>query len=163
MAKTRGTIRVTGELIEWVDERGVVEFRFNIDEINPNLVQSVLIYGAKQIISDGGAVGRDAPLIERIAKMDKRAASLRAGTWAFRDGHGTPRPESDSATMYAALVAVAAFADNEDARAIWKAMRPAERVAVFRDNPEAVAHAEANAARPTVDTDALLSKLRAAA
>lgn len=166
---SRSTVRITpyteqptDATLQWVHPDGSIEFEFDTMDLPDAIRASALFYGIKQILADGGAVGRDIPAAERIAKMDKRARALRDGTWAFRDGHGTPKAETDSATMYAALVAVGAFADNAAARETWKAAKQRERAALFYGNPEAVAHAAA--AKPAAPSAAdLLARLQKAA
>lgn len=174
----RSTVRVTlapqsadgtpsfDSALEWIGPDGVTEFQFQTSELHDNLWQQVIAYGLKQIIADGGAVGRDVPAAERRAKMEKRAAALRNGTWSFRDGHGssaTPAA-SDSAMMFAALVAVGIVPDIPEARETWKNLKPTQRRAAFDAAGDAAkAHydaAAAAAARATpIDGAALLAAM----
>lgn len=156
----RSTIRITGSIIDFVRPDGSIEFQFDTDEIHADLRPAVFAYGAKQILADGGAVGRNVPDAERIAKMHKRATALTSGAWGFRSGHPTERPASEFAAMYAALVAAAAFPDTAESRDLWGRMRPTEKRAVFAACPEAADHMPAPA---SVDGGALLERLQRAA
>lgn len=154
-------------LIEWVRPDGSIEFLFDTSDIhNGDIYRWLLFYGVKQVLADGGAVGRDVPAAERIAKMEKRARALIDGTWSFRDGHATIRTDrtSDSAMMFAALVAVGIVPDIPEARETWKNLKPTQRRAAFDAAGDAAkAHydaAAAAAARSTpIDGAALLAAM----
>lgn len=154
-------------LIEWVRPDGSIEFLFNTSDIrNGEIYRWLLFYGVKQVLADGGAVGRNVPAAERLAKMEKRARALIDGTWSFRDGHGsraTPAA-SDSAMMFAALVAVGIVPDIPEARETWKNLKPTQRRAAFdAAGDDAKAHYDAAAsaaARATpIDGAALLAAM----
>jgi hypothetical protein len=162
MAKS--TIRITGSEITWVRPDGSEEFTIDTDTItNPAMRHQLFMYGAKQVIADGGAVGRNVPDEERIGKMEKRARALRDGTWGFRDGHGTPAAVPAWQDQFAALVAVGALPDAADVREAFKSARPTERVAMLAASPEAQAHYDANRPTARIDGSALLARLAAKA
>jgi len=135
MAKSK--IRVTfvtddDATLEWLRPDGTVEFVFETVSIDPTKRGAAFVYGVKQILADGGAVGRDVPETERLAKMEKRAAGLINGTWAFRDGHGAGTTiASDSSAMYAALCAVGILPKTAETLFTWRSLKPAERRAVL--------------------------------
>lgn len=171
---SRTTPRVTpladdpvNAVIEWVRPDQTVEFTFHTCAIlGDDMRRWLLFYGIKQVLADGGAVGRDVPAAERLAKMEKRARALIDGTWSFRDGHGsaaTPAA-SDSAMMFAALVAVGIVPDIPETRETWKALKPTQRRAAL-DAAGDAARTEYDrlvsaAARATpIDGAALLAKM----
>jgi hypothetical protein len=170
---SRTTPRVTphaddpvNAVIEWVRPDQTVEFTFHTCAIvNDDIRRWLLFYGVKQVLADGGAVGRDVPAAERLAKMEKRARALIDGTWSFRDGYATGRTNrtSDSAMMFAALVAVGIVPDIPEARESWKALTPTQRRAAFDaagDGAKAHYDAATAAARVTpIDGAALLAKM----
>ena len=160
------TIRITGSEIEWVRPDGSTEFTFDCDSItNPATRQQLFLYGVKQVLADGGAVGRDIPADERLAKMEKRASALRDGTWGFRDGHGTPTKTAAWQDQFAALVAVGALPDTSDVRDAFKSLKPSERDAALATAPGAREEYEArrNAKSAPIDGAALLARLAAKA
>ncbi len=156
----RSTIRVTGDLIEWVRPDQSIEFAFDVNDVHPDLLTAVRNYGIKQILADAGAVGRNVPDEERIGKMDKRARALRDGTWNYRDGHGTPKEETLRDAQYRALVAVGAFPDSPESIQAWRDAKPAERAAVFAQFPDAAQHMPK---APAAVGESLIAKLRAMA
>lgn len=157
----------TNSVLEWMRPDGSVEFTFDTSTIAPSLDAAVRAYGAKQILADGGAVGRGIPEEERLAKMTKRANGLTDGTWQFRDGHGTvTSTTSNSAAMYAALVAVGIMPGTPETLAAWRSLKPAERAAVL-DHAGADARAEYERRRteaaPRIDGATILARLAAGA
>jgi len=169
---SRSTVRVTPIVhkddpinvwvIDWVKPDGSVEFSFDTSNCRIDTINLLIAYGAKQVLADGGAVGRNIPDAERLAKMEKRARALMDGTWAFRDGHGTPRPEADASVMFACLVEAGVVPDDADIRTAWKAAKPTERRAMLNAAPEAKRLFDERTA-PKVDGAALLARLTASA
>jgi hypothetical protein len=166
MART--TVRITAlgnghATIDWVLPDGGVEFTFNTADLSPSLQRAVLCYGIKQIIADGGAVGRDVPDGERIAKMSKRADALVRGTWGFRDGHGTPAAIPDWQIAFEALVAVGALPDVDHIREAFRARKPAERLAMLKTRPDALREYNERKTPTNIDGTDLLASLAAKA
>lgn len=166
----RSTVRITSlgtdrDQIDWVTHDGRVEFTFDTNDLHPSLQRAVLAYGLKQILADGGAVGRDVPDEERIAKMSKRARALMEGTWGFRDGHGTPAKAADWQLQFAALVAVGALPDVDTIRLAFRERKPAERRAMLEAAPGALDEYNARKAPATsgIDGSDLLARLTASA
>jgi hypothetical protein len=165
---TRSTVRITtgigdqgGILLQWLRPDGHVEFTFNSMDMHPSLEESVIAYGLKQILSDGGAVSRETPAAERLAKMEKRARGLREGTWNFRDGTAAETPKTDAALMYAAQVAAGMITDTDDTQAVWKSLKPSERRATL-DAAGPTAKEYYQQARPAVANGAsILGRMRA--
>jgi hypothetical protein len=165
MTMAKSTIRTTPStnaagdrttLIEWVRPDGTVEFDFNTGDVHlSSMFEMVVAYGVKQIISDAGAVEKGTTDAERLGKMHKRAQALRDGTWSFRDGHAAPKPAAERDAQFNALVMIGVI--PEEYRAAWNALRPTERAAVMRDNPDA--QKLLDIARPTVDGAAILSRI----
>jgi hypothetical protein len=131
---TKTRITVLNGVISWGD------FPFVIADLHPSLINAVIAYGLKQIISDAGAVPVGTDEGERIAKMTKRANGLRDGTWSYRDGTSEPKPATEFANMYAALIAADAFEATDATAALWSGMKPSEKRAVFAACPAAAAH-----------------------
>lgn len=149
---TKIKITVQNGVISWGD------FPFVISDLHASLVNAVLAYGLKQIISDAGAVAAGTPEGERIAKMTKRANGLRDGTWGFRDGLSETKPATEFANMYCALVAASAFDNTPATDTLWNGMKPSEKRAVFAACPDAAQHMPAT----PVDGASILARLQAA-
>jgi hypothetical protein len=112
MAKQSLKIVTNGRMLEWRDRAtDDVVYTFDTGDVSETLRDNVFLYGAKQIIADGGATGVDVPLRERINKMETRAQALRDGTWGER--RATPAANAD---LFRALVALGLVADNEEKR-----------------------------------------------
>lgn len=124
MSKQSLKIVNNGTKLEWRD-RATDEavYTFDTTEIDSKLHDAVFIYGAKQIIADGGATGVDVPLRERINKMETRAQALREGTWGER--RATPTANAD---LYRAIVALGLVADSDEKRKQFRTL-PAATVA----------------------------------
>lgn len=82
------TLNPTTGQIEWqrvgapTTDEPVLEF--HPGDVHASLRDRVFAYGVKQIIADGGALDKTATPAERLAMMEKRANSLRDGTWGTR-------------------------------------------------------------------------------
>lgn len=159
MAKSK--ILFDGASLTFCKPDGAPEISFSLADIHPSLVQSVLAYGAKQIIADAGAVGRNVPDAERLGKMSKRIDGLVNGSWAFRDGFGATPAEPDYVAQFNCLSECAIIPGDDVNRAAWKSMKPAERRAVWQADIAAPARAlfESRRPKPTADVSALLSRL----
>ena len=98
MAKRDFTITVTDKTLAWkFVANGKTALEFDASKVHESLLERVFVYGCKQIIADGGALDKDATLDEKVAMMEKRANSLRDGTWGTRVA-STPTI-SDAAAM----------------------------------------------------------------
>ena len=164
----RTTVRIT-ELgpddtrIDWVQPDGSIEFTFNVSDLHPSLTRAVLVYGLKQVIADGGAVGRDVPEAERLCKMEKRARALRDGTWSFRDGHAPAAATPDWQIAFDALVDVGALPPVDSVREAFRATKPAERMAMLRTHPDALRTYNERKAPTSINGADLLARLTARA
>lgn len=99
---------------------GSLAMEFDTAEIHPDIIPSVLRYGAKQIIADGGA--------SRGAEgMYARMNQLREATWGRR---GDRFPDAD---VYRAAIAAGRIPSDSPAnRDKWKSLTAAQRGAVAR-------------------------------
>lgn len=168
MATTKTRIRITPTdandyVIEFVRPDESIEYSFDTADVHSDLRGPAFAYGIKQILQDGGAVGKDIPAPERRAQFEKRASSLVTGTWSYRDGHGTPKDEPDYAKMLAALISTGTLPDVPEVHAAWKAAKPAERRAMLDAAPDARAAYEASRPAAKIDGAALLARLTAKA
>lgn len=112
-----------GSVLNWTERKsGAVLFSFDMGNVAQNVSDQVFAYGVRQIIADGGA---DADtLSERLAKMQVRADQLADGTW------GTRVARLVDGDIFAAICAVHDKPDNDETRAKWAALKPAQRRAL---------------------------------
>lgn len=110
-----------------------------------------LAYGIKQLASDGGAKQAGTTQRTRLAGVIARFNAWHAGTYAFRDGTGTPGGFPD-ADVYRALVAIGRFSDRDENRDKWRKLSPAVRAAQ-RLQPDVAAWLVDHV--PTVDEDTM--------
>ena len=131
---SKSTITFDGSTLVFHTPEGKPEFTFPLDDINPSLREAAFAYGVKQILADAGAVGRSVPSEERLGRMEKRARALRDGSWAFRDGFGTPKADANYLVQFDCLAEASIIPGDDASRAAWKAMKPADRRAVWESD-----------------------------
>jgi len=162
---SKSTITFDGSTLVFHTPQGYPEFTFSLDDIHDSLREAVFAYGAKQILADAGAVGRSVPSEERLNRMEKRARGLRDGSWAFRDGFGTPKADANYLIQFDCLAEASIIPGDDASRAAWKAMKPADRRAVWESDlasPARTIYAARAASRPAArakDVSALLARL----
>ena len=162
---SKSTITFDGSTLVFHTPQGVPEFTFPLDDIHDSLREAVFAYGVKQILADAGAVGRSVPSEERLNRMEKRARGLRDGSWAFRDGFGTPKADANYLIQFDCLAEASIIPGDDASRAAWKAMKPADRRAVWESDlasPARTIYAARAASRPAArakDVSALLARL----
>ena len=162
---SKSTITFDGSTLVFHTPEGKPEFTFPLNDIHQSLREAAFAYGVKQILADAGAVGRSVPSEERLGRMEKRARALRDGSWAFRDGFGTPKTDANYFVQFDCLVEASIIPGDDAARAAWKAMKPADRRRVWESDCAADArtlYAERVASRSaarTKDVSALLAQL----
>jgi hypothetical protein len=126
MMKQSLSIVPVGTKLQWVNRADQsVAFAFDTSSVSNAVRDAVFAYGVKQIISDGGAVGVNVPMSERIAKMAKRAESLVDGTYGQRQSSGGL---GQHAALYRLCVELELIADSEERRATFKKL-PAAAIA----------------------------------
>lgn len=88
MAKREFNVILQGNVLGWMrvgaPATNAPDITFDCAEVHASLRDRVFAYGVKQIIADGGALDKTATPAERLAMMEKRANSLRDGTWGTR-------------------------------------------------------------------------------
>jgi len=146
---TKSRIVTTVDEIQFIRPDGTTEFTFVKRNVHESIRDAIYAYGLKQILADGGAVGRDATDEVRLNKMHKRAQSLIDGTWGYRDGTSTPtRTTSDYARQFECMVQAGLVSDDPAARAAWKSAKPAHRAAVWASDQMAPARDLYERSRP---------------
>lgn len=132
MAKREYKWRVTADRNGWERLNPVtdaIEATFSLPD-NDATRQNLMLYGYKQALSDGAAA--DAGSRERDRMMRDRAAEIRNGTWAFRDGR-TSAVRIPDATLFAAVVGAGIMLDTAANRKIWADAAPAIRMKFATD------------------------------
>ena len=126
-----------GTKLQWVNRADQsVAFAFDTASISNAVRDAVFAYGVKQIISDGGAVGVNVPMSERIAKMAKRAEALVDGTYGQRQSSGGL---GQHAALFRACVAAGLIVDSSEKREQFKKLTAAQIAGLYR-KPEVAEH-----------------------
>lgn len=126
-----------GTKLQWVNRADQsVAFAFDTSSVSNAVRDAVFAYGVKQIISDGGAVGVNVPMSERIAKMAKRAESLIDGTYGQRQSSGGL---GQHAALFRACVAAGLIVDSSEKREQFKKLTAAQIAGLYR-KPEVAEH-----------------------
>jgi len=126
-----------GTKLQWVNRADQsVAFAFDTSSVSNAVRDAVFAYGVKQIISDGGAVGVNVPMSERIAKMAKRAEALVDGTYGQRQSSGGL---GQHAALFRACVAAGLIVDSSEKREQFKKLTAAQIAGLYR-KPEVAEH-----------------------
>jgi len=121
----------SGTKLDWVNRADQsVAFSFDTASVSNAVREAVFAYGVKQIIADGGAVGVNVPMSERIAKMAKRAESLVSGTYGQRQSSGGL---GQHAALFRACVAGGLIVDSPEKRAQFKTLTAGQIAKLYRD------------------------------
>jgi len=137
MMKQSLSIVPVGTKLQWVNRADQsVAFAFDTSSVSNAVRDAVFAYGVKQIISDGGAVGVNVPMSERIAKMTKRAESLVDGTYGQRQSSGGL---GQHAALFRACVAAGLIVDSSEKREQFKKLTAAQIAGLYR-KPEVAEH-----------------------
>jgi len=137
MMKQSLSIVPVGTKLQWVNRADQsVAFAFDTSSVSNAVRDAVFAYGVKQIISDGGAVGVNVPMSERIAKMAKRAEALVDGTYGQRQSSGGL---GQHAALFRACVAAGLIVDSSEKREQFKKLTAAQIAGLYR-KPEVAEH-----------------------
>jgi len=137
MMKQSLSIVPVGTKLQWVNRADQsVAFAFDTSSVSNAVRDAVFAYGVKQIISDGGAVGVNVPMSERIAKMAKRAESLVDGTYGQRQSSGGL---GQHAALFRACAAAGLIVDSSEKREQFKKLTAAQIAGLYR-KPEVAEH-----------------------
>jgi len=137
MMKQSLSIVPVGTKLQWVNRADQsVAFAFDTASVSNAVRDAVFAYGVKQIISDGGAVGVNVPMSERIANTAKRAESLVDGTYGQRQSSGGL---GQHAALFRACVAAGLIVDSSEKREQFKKLTAAQIAGLYR-KPEVAEH-----------------------
>jgi hypothetical protein len=137
MMKQSLSIVPVGTKLQWVNRADQsVAFAFDTSSVSNAVRDAVFAYGVKQIISDGGAVGVNVQMSERIAKMAKRAEALVDGTYGQRQSSSGL---GQHAALFRACVAAGLIVDSSEKREQFKKLTAAQIAGLYR-KPEVAEH-----------------------